>query len=185
MKLDEKHVSDNYSQIDNRWLSTFHKMIKRTYGKQESIEIWQKYQGVFSADYQSLMPPRYAVSDISAIEKTLNSKQTQVGLLNPGREKNHYRLHFYTLEQRYLDEYFPILGNLNLRVIDQVQFPLHIKGNRVFIKSFTITAAESQCAPFSILKCRLLNMIQAVSNGNVESDQLNSLLILTGLKWQE
>lgn len=185
MKLDANHVSDNHSQIDNRWLSTFQKMIKRTYGKQGCIEIWKKYQSVFSADYQSLMPPRYAVSDIFAIEKTLRLKQTQVGLLNPGREKNHYRLHFYTLEQRYLDEYFPILGNLNLRVIDQVQFPLHINGDRVFIKSFTITAAESQCATFRVLKCRLLNMIRGVSRGHVESDLLNSLLILTGLNWQE
>ena len=160
-------------------------MIRRTLAKQESSAIWQKYQDVFSVDYQSLMPPRYAVSDIPAIENTLKTKKTQVGLLNPGRGKNHYRLHFYSLEQRFLDEYFPVLGNLNLRVIDQVQFPLIVEDQRVFIKSFTVTVTESQCASFGILRCRLLNMIQAVLNGKVENDPLNSLLILTGLSWQE
>ncbi len=160
-------------------------MIRRTLAKQESSAIWQKYQGVFSADYQSLMPPRYAVSDILAIKNMLKTKKPQVGLLNPGRGKNHYRLHFYSLEQRFLDEYFPVLGNLNLRVIDQVQFPLTVEDKQVFIKSFTVTVTESQCASFGVLRCRLLNMIQAVLSGKVENDPLNSLLILTGLSWQE
>ena len=160
-------------------------MIRRLFDKQESSLLWLKYQSVFSADYQSLMPPRYAISDIVAIENTLKTKQAQVGLLNPGSKKNHYRLHFYNLEPRFLDEYFPILENLNLRIIDQVQFPLKVEGNRVFIKSFTITVADSQYASFPVLSNRLLNMIQAILNGKVENDALNSLLVITGLLWQE
>lgn len=185
MKPHALNSSDSSCQIDNRWLNIFQKMLRRIVSKQESSGLWDKYQNVFSANYQSLMPPRYAVSDIFAIEKTLSLKQTQIALLNPGKEKNHYRLHFYSLEQRYLDEYFPVLGNLNLRVIDQIQFPLSVEGNRVFIKSFTITAAESQYASFAVLRCRLLKMIQAVLSGKVENDSLNRLLILTGLNWQE
>lgn len=172
-------------QKDKSWINTFQKMIRRSYSSRECAAIWQKYQDVFSPNYQSLMPPRYAVSDIFSIEKTLATKEAQLNLLNPGKAKNHYRLHFYTLEPHYLDDYFPVLGNLNLRVIDQIQFPLNVKGTQVFIKSFTITAAESQCASFSILRCRLLNMIRAVLNKKVENDRLNSLLILSGLLWQE
>jgi len=185
MKADLKNNSNNFCKSDSRWMNTFQKIIRRYFDKQESLLLWQKYQTVFSADYQSLMPPRYAISDICSIEKTLSTNQPQVGLLNPGREKNHYRLHFYSLQQRFLDEYFPILGNLNLRVIDQIQFPLKINGQRVFIKSFTVTATQSQCASFSVLRHRLLIMIQAIVNAKVENDPLNSLLILSGLNWQE
>ncbi len=160
-------------------------MIRRLVDKQECTSIWLKYQGVFSADYQSLMPPRYAISDIVSIENILKTKEPQVGLLNPGSKKKHYRLHVYNLEQRFLDEYFPILENLNLRIIDQVQFPLNVEQNRVFIKSFTITVVDSQHTSFPILRKRLLDMIQAVLNGKVENDSLNSLLILKGLLWQE
>lgn len=176
---------DIFCQIDKKWLNAFQKMIRRTFSEPDSPNIWQKYRSVFSPDYQSLMPPRYAVSDIFEIENTLKTNNSQVGLLNPGRGGNHYRLHFYNLEQRYLDEYFPVLGNLNLRVIDQVQFPLCVEGKQVFIKSFSITAAKSQCASFGVLRCRLLNMINAILNGKVENDRLNSLLILVGLNWQE
>jgi glutamate dehydrogenase len=132
IKAGSKNTSNYVANSDLTWLGTFQKMIRRTFAKQESLAIWQKYQAVFSAGYQSLMPPRYAVSDILAIDKTLKTKKLQVGLLNPGREKNHYRLHFYSMEQRFLDEYFPVLGNLNLRVIDQVQFPLTVEGEQVF-----------------------------------------------------
>ncbi|NOQ77481.1 MAG: NAD-glutamate dehydrogenase [Methylococcaceae bacterium] len=177
--------SNNCCELDNIWKTSLKKMIRRLFEKQKSSSLWLKYQTVFSADYQSLMPPRYAISDIVAIENTLKTNKAQVELLNPERKKNHYRLHFYSLEQRYLDEYFPILGNLNLRVIDQVQFPLKVEGKRIFIKSFTITVTDSQYASFQVLRNRLLNMIQAVLNGRVENDPLNSLLILTGLLWQE
>jgi len=170
---------------DDSWLKNLHKMIRRLFNKQESALLWLKYQAVFSTDYQSLMPPRYAISDMVAIEKTLKTKGAQVGLLNPGSKKNHYRLHFYSLEKRFLDEYFPILANLNLRVIDQVQFPLKVDEIQIFIKSFTVTVADSRYASFRILRTPLLSMIQAVLNGKVESDQLNGLLILTGLQWQE
>ncbi len=170
---------------DTQWLKTFHKMIRRLFDKQESETLWLKYQAAFSADYQSLMPPRYAISDIVSIETTLKTKKSQVGLLKPCTKKDHYRLHFYSLEHRFLDEYFPIIGNLNLRVIDQVQFPLEVKGSMVFIKSFTITVADSQYASFQVLRKPLLNMIAALLDEKVENDPLNRLLILTGLLWQE
>lgn len=178
-------MKQNTANITGQWHSTVHKILNRLYKEQESSYFWQKYQTVFSSNYQNLMPPRYAVNDIFAIEKTLTSKNTQLALLSPGRHKKHYRLHFYSLEPRFLDEYFPVLGNLNLRVIDQVHFPLTVEGTQVFIKSFTITATESQCATFTELKCRLLEMIRAILNKKVENDPLNSLLILTGLNWQE
>ena len=160
-------------------------MIRRLFNQQQSSVLWLKYQGAFSTEYQSLMSPRYAISDIVAIEKTLKTTESQVGLLSPSNRKNHYRLHFYSLHQRFLDEYFPILGNLSLRVIDQVQFPLEVAGKQVFIKSFTITVADSQYASFRVLKRRLLNMIDSILNEKVENDPLNNLLILTGLSWQE
>ncbi len=184
MKSYNTNISTSNSQKDKEWIKAFNIMIRRLFSDTENTELWQKYQHVFSTQYQSLMPPRYAISDMVAIEKTLELKKAQVGLLNPEKQQNHYRLHFYSLEQRFLDEYFPLLGNLNLRVLDHVQFPLSVKNHQVFIKSFTISAAKSQCASFSVLKDALLNLIMAVLNEKTENDSLNSLLVLAGLDWQ-
>jgi len=167
------------------WQHSLQKLIRRTCKKQESAALWVKYQAVFLEDYQRSLPPRYALRDIFSIEKTLQTRAEQVALINPAREKNHYRLHFYSLEQRFLDEYFPILANLNLRIIDQSQFSLDIETERVFIKSFSITVANPQVTSLRRLKNALLNMIQAVLNNKVENDPLNSLLTLIGLSWQQ
>ncbi len=50
----------------------------------------------------------------------------------------HYRLHFYSQQERFLDEYIPVLENMHLRVMDQVQFPITVDGTTQFIRSFTI-----------------------------------------------
>ena len=175
----------NDSGIDSNWLNSVQKIIRRTFNEPIALAISQKYQAVFSADYQKSFPSAYAIRDILLIEKTLKAKTEQVGLISPGREKNHYRLNFYSLEQRFLDEYFPVLANLNLRIIDQVQFSFEIEGESVFIKSFSISAIDSKFIAFRELRKPLLKMIQAVMSDKVENDPLNCLLILIGLSWQE
>ena len=77
----------------------------------------------------------------------------------------HYRLHFYSRQERYLDEYIPVLENMHLRVMDQVQFPVTVDGITLFIKSFTIKAAKSQCASFSKLRSQMLETIQVILDG--------------------
>ncbi|MGR9117388.1 MAG: NAD-glutamate dehydrogenase domain-containing protein, partial [Gammaproteobacteria bacterium] len=106
-------------------------------------------------------------------------------LLGPCHCFKLYRLHFFSLQERYLDEYIPVLENLNLRVMDQIQFPLELNGTTVFIKSFSISAVKTQSESFSKLKSRLLECIQFILDGRAENDVLNSLLVLAGLSWQQ
>ena len=107
-----------------------------------------------------------------------------ISLLNPSKRVDHYRLHFYSRQPRYLDEYIPVLENMHLRVMDQVQFSITVDGVTLFIKSFTIKA-KSQCASFSKLRSRMLETIQVMMDGTVENDALNKLCVLTGMDWQE
>ncbi|MBU2570201.1 MAG: NAD-glutamate dehydrogenase [Gammaproteobacteria bacterium] len=167
------------------WSTSLCRTLERAYGKYKACKLWQKYRTVFPPGYQALMPPRHAIKDIGLIESLLNDDPMTIGLLRPYGQIRHYRLHFCSRQERYLDEYIPILENFNLRVLDQVQFPLTVSGSPVFIKSFTISAAKSQHDSFTELKSRLLSGIGAVFNGKAENDQLNSLLVLAGMTWQQ
>ena len=140
---------------------------------------------MFPADYQALISPRYALNDILQLERLIASKCESVSLLKPHLKQPHYRLHFYSQQERYLDEFIPVLENLYLRVMDQVQFSFAIEGVTATIKSFTFKAAISQYAPFSQLKSRLLETIQVVMEGRAENDALNKLCVLTGMAWQD
>lgn len=109
----------------------------------------------------------------------------RVSLLKPCQDVENYRLHFYSQKERFLDEYIPVLENMNLRVMDQVQFAVEVEDRTLFIKSFTIKAEKIHENTFIRLKKRMLDAIQAIMDERVENDLLNKLIILTGMSWQE
>ena len=166
------------------WQDRLKALIERVRDKQTAYLLWQKYVGLFPADYQTLISPRYALNDILQLEQLIASNRQGISLLKPDSNYPHYRLHFYSLQERYLDEFIPVLENLHLRVMDQVQFSFVIEGVTASIRSFTIKASNNQCVPFSQLKNRLLETIQVVMEGRCENDPLNKLCVLTGMSWQ-
>lgn len=167
------------------WQETLKALSIRALGEEAGRHLWQKYHALLPTDYQALISPRYALNDILQLERLIASHCESISLLKPYSNHLYYRLHFYSLQERYLDEFIPVLENLYLRVMDQVQFTFTIEGVPATIKSFSIKAAKNQYAPFSQLKNRLLETIQAVMEERVENDALNKLCVLTGMAWQE
>ena len=167
------------------WAMALQYIAERALGKKTGHPLWQKYHAAFSTEYRALVSPRYALKDILHLEQVPSSNKQRISLLNPCGQVDHYRLHFYSRQQRYLDEYIPVLENINLRVMDQVQFSVTVNGVTLFIKSFAVKAAKSQCASFAKLRCRMLETIQVMMDGGVESDSLNKLCVMNGMAWQE
>lgn len=166
------------------WLENLKIFTKRASGKQNGTLFLKKYAASFPADYQALVSPRYAFNDILHLEGLTHPNHQSVSLVKPYADHPDYRLHFYSQRERYLDEFIPILENMNLRVIDQVQFSFARDGIPATIKSFTIKAATERSKPFNAVKDKLLETIQAVMALRVENDPLNKLVILTGMDWQ-
>jgi glutamate dehydrogenase len=166
------------------WPTALRQFAERALGKQAGHQLWQKYHAAFSAEYRALVSPRYALKDMLHLEQVLASSNQRISLLNPCKIVDHYRLHFYSRQPRYLDEYIPVLENMYLRVMDQVQFQVTVDGDTLFIKSFTIKA-KSQCAALSKLRSRMLEAIQVMMDRKVENDALNKLCVLAGMAWQE
>lgn len=173
------------NKFTKSWLLDLRRIAERALGQTAGDALWKKYHTAFSAEYQALVVPRYALKDMLQLEQMASSDQQRISLLNPHQNIEHYRLHFYSREPRYLDEYIPVLENMHLRVMDQVQFALMVDGVSLFIKSFTIKAAKTQCAPFFTLRQRMLETIAVTMDGRVENDALNKLCVLTGLAWQD
>ncbi|MCK9608558.1 MAG: NAD-glutamate dehydrogenase [Methylomonas sp.] len=166
------------------WLENLKIFTEKALGKPSGTPLVQKYSGLFPPDYQALVSPRYALNDILHLERLTNPNHQAVSLIKPCANHPHFRLHFYSHRERYLDEFIPILENMNLRVIDQVQFGFSIEGVPATIKSFTIKAATEQCESFNTIKEKLLETIQAVMAFRVENDALNKLVIMTAMDWR-
>jgi len=167
------------------WPHALLKLAERALGKDKGRALCAKYRSLATQNYQALVPPRFALKDLLHLERLQTAGCPSAGLLSPSQKVEHYRLHFYSREERFLDEYIPVLENLHLRAMDQVQFLADVEGSPYFIKSFTIKPAQNPCMPMARLRPRLLAAIQAILERRVENDALNKLIILTGMDWQE
>jgi glutamate dehydrogenase len=172
------------NRVSKSWAVAVQRLAKRALGEGVGNPLWQKYSAVFSAEYQALVSPRYAVQDMLHLEQ-ISGSCDHVSLLNPSQGVEHFRLHFYSQQHRYLDEYIPVLENMHCRVMDQVQFTVLAEGKILYIRSFTIKAGSGLCAALPLLRKRLLDTIQHIQDGKVENDSLNKLVVLAGLSWQE
>lgn len=145
------------------------------------------YEQGFSAEYRALMPPRLAVRDALRLEAVARGGREVVDLRSPiaGFDGQHYRMQVYGACERSLDEVMPYLQNLNLRVVDQIQFKVDFGDRRFFIRSFSVTPAVDDWGHLRLRKKPLLQMLDALLSGQVEDDALNGLVLLTGLDWKE
>ena len=181
------------NRVTKSWAVSFQQLAERALGRESGQQVWQKYHSAFPIGYQAQVSPRYALKDMLHLEQLTTSKLQGISLLRPYAGIAHYRLHFYSQQERFLDEYIPVLENMHLRVLDQVQFPITVDGVTQFIRSFTIQTADSQCAKIATNQCatlssvndQLLKTIQVILDGKSEDDALNKLLVLTGMAWQE
>ncbi len=183
--IDVNSLERSLNKLARPWELKLRLLMERYLGREQGYRLWRKYREMFSSEYQILMPPRYALRDALQIEQQLTRPGQRIDLLMPCQHVHHYRLHFYSEQQRFLDEYIPVLESLNFRLIDQVQFSLQVDGKTFFIKSFAVAAPAAPIRPLSRLKQPILNAVQAMLDNRLEKDILNSLIVSAGMLWQE
>ena len=87
------------------WAVSFQRIAERALGKEAGKQLWQKYQSAFPIAYQTLVSPRYALKDLLHLEQLPHAKHHDISLLKPYQGINHYRLHFYSQQEHFMDEY--------------------------------------------------------------------------------
>jgi len=145
------------------------------------------YEHGFSAEYRSLIPPSLAVRDALRLEAVVRNGREAVDLRPPvaGLDEANYRVQVYGACERGLDEIMPLLQNLSLRIVDQIQFKVELGSRRFFIRSFSVKPTAGVPLNLMPLKKPLLLVLDALLSGQAEDDALNGLILLTGLDWKE
>jgi glutamate dehydrogenase len=189
---EEAHIHINrlesaLTKIAQPWGYKLQVLLEEAMGKEQGEALWNKYQKGFPPEYRVLISPQAALQDIRGIEKILKTGQQFIDLWDSHSDlpKGNYRLQFYDIREHFLDKLMPLLENLGLRVIDQVQFQIKVENRKLFIKSFVVKAARDTAKPLFSLRTNLLAALTALFRGEVDNDPLNELLVLTGLSWKE
>ncbi|MBE0499866.1 MAG: NAD-glutamate dehydrogenase [Desulfuromonadales bacterium] len=179
-------IERSLTHIAEPWDEKLHKLMDRSYGEQEGAELLKKYHDAFSQDYQNLIHPRFAVRDIQNLEEVLTNGEERVDLWGPFTGKvDFYRLQFYSIRESYLNDLMPFLENLNLSVIEEIDFEILTASGVVYIKSFSVLNRDDHALKLSSIRENLLETLQALRRRKVENDYLNRLMVLTGLTWKQ
>ncbi|SHI42927.1 glutamate dehydrogenase [Malonomonas rubra DSM 5091] len=183
--IDLQQLEQGLTRLTLPWELKFRALMEKSFGA-ESFDLWERFINAFDQEYRSRTHPRFAVRDVRNIEKLLHKQQDAFDLWGPFHDDDdYYRLQYYSLRESYLNELMPFMENLDLSVIEEVDFSCDVSGQRVFIKSFAIRPNSIGLIPFKELKELLLNALLVMSRAEVENDYLHRLLLLTGLDWQE
>lgn len=182
--MQQQQLTDTPSAAGNAWLAQLQCLAARCMGAASAQAMLQNYRTLLTPEYQTLLTPRYALQDILHLQQITTPHCQRVSIIRPCSGVSQYRLHFYSQQERYLDEYIPLLGNMGFRVMDQVQFRVIVGGAERFIKSFTVQVAKPARTDTQ-WPCRtLLAALQAVMDGKADNDALNQLCVFIGMDWQ-
>lgn len=185
VKIELLQLEQGLTRLALPWKLKFRDLLEKNYSA-GSFDLWERYSKAFHQDYRSRIHPRFAVRDVRNIELLLRDQQDRFDLWGPFFERDdYYRLQYYSLKESFLNDLMPFLENLDLCVIEEVDFTLTIENSRVYIKSFAIRPNSSESLPFKQIKPLFLETLQAMNRKEVENDYLHRLLPVTGLSWRQ
>jgi len=183
--LDLELLEKGLNRLIQSWEQRFRRFLRRAAGDESGLSLVGRYYTAFPVGYRESTPPELAARDVMHLERAIESGRDDLELWKsrePGNPRHLLRI--YSLRSRFLDELLPLLGKLGLRVADHVPYVLEVKGMKLSVASLSIQPAQPQALPLMAVKKNLLEAFGQLLAGYVESDELNELLLLTGLDWQ-
>ncbi len=183
--IELQQLEQGLTRLALPWELKFRDLLEKNYAA-DSYDLWERYKQAFYRDYRSRTHPRFAVRDVRNIEQLLRDRADAFDIWGPFHEKDDfYRLQYYSLRESYLNDLMPFLENLDLCVIEEVDFSLAVGGQQVFIKSFAIRPKQLGDFQFEDIRHLLVETLLVMRKQEVENDYLHRLLLLTGLSWKE
>ncbi len=181
-------------ELIRSWADRLREGLERVRPAEEARRLARTYGEALSPEYQAATDPETALSDILEMEAMeADGRSVAIQLNNPGARPavaggdQVTELKLYLRETRLiLSDFMPILENCGLRVVAVT--PFEIRGAHVteaIIYSFVVQGPDHEPLKIETVGTRLSEMILAVRTGDASNDQLNSLVVTTGLAWRE
>jgi len=186
VRIDLDRLERGLTKLARPWDDKLRILLEGAFGEGEGVALWEQYRQGLPREYRPLVHPRFAVRDVRNLERVRSGEREVYDFWGPLPGPEGYcRIQFYSRRKSYLNEFMPYLENLNLCVIDEVDFTLNVAGEELFIKSFAFRTGTGEDASPARGRDILLDALTALRKGEVENDYLNRLLVLTGLSWRE
>ena len=184
LEIDSESLETVLTRLLQGWDVKLLRALQRQCGLQRGQALWRDYVGVFGLDYQRMIHPRYAARDVLALDALVQSERASFDMWGPRPGTRDFILQFYALTESFLNDLMPLLENLGLCVVEEVDFTLRLENRNAYLKSFTLREPEG-AYDLSSLREQVLETLTALWHGEVENDYLHILQLRTGLDWRQ
>jgi glutamate dehydrogenase len=170
-----------------RWEQNLRRLLDRAIRRLGLDPLAFPYEEGFPEEYKILVSPRRAVRDVLHLDLIARSGRAVLDLrraaaADPSASP---RLVLYSPRPYELDEILPLLRNLGLRVIDQVQYKFAVDRRQLYIRNFSVGLSFDCAAGLSAFRSALTDAVDALLARETDDDALNGLILRNGLDWRQ
>ncbi|HWY62067.1 MAG TPA: NAD-glutamate dehydrogenase [Rhizomicrobium sp.] len=194
-KADIGALEHDITETLKTWDDAFVEAMSARHGRSEGARLAAARDAKFSPGYQSQFPAHDAVRDLEVLEKlSISNDPVKVSASVWRREGDAapvIRLKLHVVgEILPLSATLPVFENLGLNAVAEDNFPLTFKRDdgwtaEAVILDFLMERADGQPARLDDIREPLEVAFRAVIRGQVESDNLNRLVMGAGLDWRD
>jgi glutamate dehydrogenase len=174
-------------EIARTWDDRLEERLAELHGPEGARVLLERWAHRFPDYYKSTTPVDLAVEDILRFEELQASDRTfLVGLANETDDgETLTRVRLYKAGGKIqLSDFVPTLESLGLRVVEE--WPTHLEGaDELYLHDFGVLGADGEPLDVAETGDRIAECIEAVWNGEAESDSLNRLVVTAGLTWRQ
>ena len=186
-EFDVKALEARVAELATTWQDGLRAALFAQVEESSAAQYLQTYGAAFPGGYREDCHPRVAVNDIQRMEQARAQQRLVLHLYHPVIEQAdrlHVRLYSPARPQP-LSEVIPILENMGLDVIGERPYHIrHVDGD-VWIHDFsTRQPVEGGTVELPIREA-FIETFRHVWDGDCDNDQLNALVLSTGLSWRE
>ena len=178
--IDESTIKNRIYQYFRDWDDEIYDILVDKLTWHKGVKTFNKYKNAFTPNYKSKNNPKVASDDIEKLED-LKEKEYESLLSFYGNE---LVLKVYAKRKILLTELMPVINDAGISVFEEEIFNIKVLDGEKFIHTFFIAYSGDKKTFVDVNKDIVEEMIIAVLEHRIESDILNSLVILTGMDYR-
>ena len=195
--LDEVGLQERLEQAIRSWSEHLGDALRDSYGEDEAAALLDRYGEAFPAAYREAVAPDEALHDIRLLERLdefgelgeadePGKRAFSARLCEPEPADSARRVHTVaSLRQYPLTEVLPVLTDLGVDVVDEYPYTVTLADGRIrYLADFGLRGPDSGRWVDPAWGEAFDEAFMAAWTGQIESDRLNSLVLLAGLDWR-
>ncbi len=183
-----EHIRKDVVEAVKSWYEQFKTVLKQRFKPMIAHQYWQQFKDAFPPAYTEEVSAWVASHDVENAAQLKSEGDISMSLYEPNvKRQGEFRFKVFHFNATIpLSEVLPDLENLGLLVVSERPYELKTSENQsIWVQDFDLKLATGRALELDLVRDRFHETFEKVTQGQMDSDVLNQLVILGGLTWRQ